>query len=69
MADNILADVAGRGKAIKDAAANTDVGVRKKAVAAKAETEKAKADGGPTMKPGESVGDYMARVREWAKTQ
>lgn len=68
MADGkeLLADIAGRGKALKDAAANTDVGVKKKAVAAKQEVEKAKADGGPTMKPGEKVSDYMVRVKAWA---
>lgn len=66
MADNILADVAGRKNALKDAAENVDVGVKKKAVAAKAEVAKAKEDGGPTMLPNEKVTDYMARVKAWA---
>lgn len=66
MADNILADVANKKSALKEAADATDEGVKKKAVAVKRTQDQAAADDGPTMLPGEKVGDYMARVKAWA---
>jgi hypothetical protein len=59
-------NLAAKRDALKDATANTDVGVRAKAKKPDTFEKKAMKDTGPTMEKGEKVSDYMARVKAWA---
>lgn len=59
----ILEDVANQRDARKVADETTDAGVKRKAVAEKRNVEKAVTDGAPTIKPGEKLRDYKARVK------